>query len=77
MPLNDFLILGILVVLALLLMCRLNITVRITSEGFGMEGFGMEGFGMDNRPFEPENTLLHMNPWDNVDYQVPVFTRSI
>jgi hypothetical protein len=30
-----------------------------------------ESFGMDNRPMEHENSLLHMNVWDNVDYIVP------
>lgn len=36
-----------------------------------------EGFGMDNRPFEPENTLLHRNPWDDVDYIVPVYYKNL
>lgn len=30
-----------------------------------------EGFGIDNKPFEPENTLLNRNPWDDIDYIVP------
>lgn len=34
-----------------------------------------EGFGMNNRPFEAENTLLHRNPWDDVDYIVPEFNK--
>jgi hypothetical protein len=36
----------------------------------------MDGFGMDNRPFEPENTLLHRNPWDDVDYRVPSYVKK-
>ena len=36
-----------------------------------------EGFGMDDRPFEPENTLLHRNPWDGVDYQVPSYIKKV
>jgi hypothetical protein len=32
-----------------------------------------EHFGTDNKPFEPENTLLNRNPWDDIDYVVPVF----
>lgn len=30
-----------------------------------------EGFGMDNRPFEEDNSLLHRNVWDEVDYIRP------
>lgn len=35
-----------------------------------------EGFGMDERPFEPENTLLHRNVWDDVDYIVPYYEKT-
>jgi len=30
-----------------------------------------ESFGVDNKPFEPDNSLLHRNPWDDIDYIVP------
>ena len=30
-----------------------------------------DGMGVDNKPFSPDNTLLHMNPWDNINYMVP------
>jgi hypothetical protein len=32
-----------------------------------------EGFGIDEKPFEPDNTLLNRNPWDDIDYIVPTF----
>lgn len=36
-----------------------------------------EGFGMDDRPFEPDGSLLHRNPWDDVDYMRPVYTLDM
>lgn len=30
-------------------------------------------FGIDEKPFEPDNTLLHRNPWDDIDYIKPVY----
>lgn len=32
-----------------------------------------ESFGVDNKPFEPDNMLLNRNPWDDIDYIVPVY----
>ncbi len=57
----EYLVIGLLVLLTLLLACYSKVTVPI------------DGFGVDNKPFEPENTLLHRNPWDDIDYIVPVF----
>lgn len=53
----------LLVLFALLLYCY-------TKKG------GSEGFGMNERPFEPENTLLHRNPWDDINYIVPVYNKT-
>ena len=35
-----------------------------------------DGFSPSNKPLEQENTLLMMNPFDNVDYQTPVFLAN-
>lgn len=32
-----------------------------------------DSFGTDNKPFEPDNSLLNRNPWDDIDYMVPTF----
>jgi len=32
-----------------------------------------EFFSLSKKPMETENTLLHMNPFDNIDYIVPSF----
>jgi hypothetical protein len=32
---------------------------------------------MNDKPFEPENTLLHRNPWDDIDYQVPSYIKKV
>ena len=32
-----------------------------------------EYFGVDNKPFEPDNSMLNRNPYDDIDYIVPVF----
>ncbi len=58
----EYLTLGLLVVVILLLACRSKISIKLA-----------ESFGVDNKPFEPENTLLHRNPWDDIDYIVPTF----
>jgi len=55
----EKLVLALLVLLVILLACKIK---RLP-----------EGFGMDDRPFEPENTLLHRNVWDDVGYVRPVF----
>lgn len=59
----EYLTLGILVGIILLLICYTRISISI----------GKEPFGIDDKPFEPENMLLHRNPWDDIDYIVPVF----
>ncbi len=61
----EYLVLGLVVLLALLLACYYKVNVTI------------DGFGVDNKPFEPENTLLHRNPWDDIDYVVPVFNTRM
>ncbi len=33
----------------------------------------IEGFGVDEKPFEPDNSAVLQNPWDNIDYIVPRF----
>jgi hypothetical protein len=33
----------------------------------------VEGYGVPNKPFEVENSMLHVNPFDNMDYQTPQF----
>lgn len=58
---EEYLTLGLLVALVLLLACYSRVTISI------------DGFGTDNKPFEPDNTLLHRNPWDDIDYIVPVY----
>ncbi len=30
-----------------------------------------DGFGVDNKPFEPDNSMLLRNPWDDIDYIRP------
>jgi len=32
-----------------------------------------EGFSLSKKPLEQDWSLLHMNPFDNIDYQTPVF----
>jgi hypothetical protein len=32
-----------------------------------------ESFGTDNKPFEPDNSMVQNNPWDNINYIVPTF----
>ena len=32
-----------------------------------------EGYGSDNKPFEADNTLLHRNPFDDINYIRPRF----
>lgn len=34
----------------------------------------VEGFGRDEQPFEPDNTLLNRNVWDDIDYRTPYMT---
>lgn len=34
----------------------------------------IEGFGRDEQPFEPDNTLLNRNVWDDIDYRTPYMT---
>ena len=58
----ETLVVALLVLLSLLLICYSGLHIR-----------SVEGFGMDDRPFEPDNTLLHRNPWDDVDYIKPEF----
>jgi hypothetical protein len=58
---RGYLVIGVLITIVLLLSCYLKISIKF------------EAFGTDNKPFEPENTLLHRNPWDDIDYIVPVF----
>lgn len=59
----EYLVLGLLVAVVLLLACYSRISIKLNKESFGI----------DNKPFEPENTLLHRNPWDDIDYIVPTF----
>ena len=33
-----------------------------------------EYFSMSNKPMEHDWSLLHMNPFDNIDYQTPTYT---
>lgn len=33
----------------------------------------IEGFGTDDKPFEPDNSEIQNNPFDNIDYIRPVF----
>lgn len=33
----------------------------------------MDSFGMDNKPFEPDNTSIGNNPWDEIQYIKPTF----
>lgn len=40
------------------------------------EPYSRERFGTNDRPFEPENTLLHRNPWDDIDYIVPEYNKT-
>lgn len=32
-----------------------------------------EPFSLSKKPFEVENSLLNRNPFDDIDYQTPVF----
>lgn len=32
-----------------------------------------EPFTLSKKPFEVDNSLLHRNPFDDIDYQTPVF----
>ncbi len=32
-----------------------------------------ERFSMSTKPFEPDNTMLNRNPYDDIDYVTPVF----
>ena len=32
-----------------------------------------EGFSLSNRPMETENSMLHRNPYDHIDYITPTF----
>ncbi len=57
----QYLTIGVLVALTLLLACYSRISIKF------------EGFGTDSKPFEPDNTLLHRNPWDDIEYIVPVY----
>ncbi len=59
----EYLVLGLLVAVVLLLACYSRISIKLNKEPFGV----------DNKPFEPENTLLHRNPWDDIDYIGPTF----
>ncbi len=69
----------LLILLSLLLWCYLNKAKHPNRKSYKADQSGLnannilESFGMDHRPFEPENTLLHRNPWDDVDYIVPKF----
>ena len=57
----EYLLIGLVLLLIVLIICYSNINIDI------------DGFGTDNKPFEPDNTLLNRNPWDDIDYIVPVF----
>jgi hypothetical protein len=35
-----------------------------------------EGFSPSTVPFSEDNTLLNRNPFDDVDYQVPMFYKG-
>ena len=57
---KDFLVTALCVLVVCLLLCYMNKS---------------EGFSLDKKPFEAEWTLLHRNPFDDVDYQTPEFHR--
>ena len=57
----EYLLIGLVLLLIVLIICYSNINIDI------------DGFGTDNKPFEPDNTLLNRNPWDDIDYIVPVY----
>ncbi len=58
----TILVVAVLICLIMLLSCYLDINITFK-----------ESFGTDDRPFEPDNTLLNRNPWDDIDYVRPVF----
>ena len=36
----------------------------------------LEGFSLSKKPFEEDNSLLYVNPFDNQDYQTPYFKTN-
>ena len=36
----------------------------------------LENFSLSKKPMEADNTLLHMNPFDNIDYITPYYIKN-
>jgi hypothetical protein len=34
-----------------------------------------DGFSLSKKPMEEDNSLLHRNPFDDVDYQTPMYYK--
>lgn len=56
----EYLVLAVVVLLILLLACR-------------SKKLDVEAFGMNEKPFEPDNSEVGRNPFDDIDYIRPKF----
>lgn len=61
----KYVLYGLLILVVLSLIHNIYVVYNIASE--------FEGFGRDNKPFEPDNSSMGNNPWDNIDYIVPSY----
>ena len=61
----KFILITIFIILIILIFYYIN-TIQYHYTKF-------ESFGIDDKPFEPDNTLYHRNPWDDINYIKPTF----
>jgi hypothetical protein len=54
-----------------------NIVIIVCVVGilFLIKKCSKDGFTLSRKPFEEDNSLFLNNPFDNIDYQTPVFEK--